>query len=105
MLRLVAVVPCGRENSPRSLPKSERYRRGINVDLGPPCSLIALAVKLTMMDAAQRYCKFIRYLEADRARLREPKMMCVARLPATHRARLGRNEAKVALVATAARLH
>jgi hypothetical protein len=93
------------KNSPRVLPKSECYRHGIDADLGPPCGFAAHAVKLAMMNAAQRHCELIRYLEAECARLCEPQMVGIAGLPATHGARLSANESKVVLVAAAARLH
>ena len=92
-------------NTPRVLPKSERNRHGIDVGFVPPCALVTLAVKLAMMDAAQRHRELIRYPAAECARLREPKMVSLAGLPATHGARLTGNEAKMIFVATAAQLH
>jgi hypothetical protein len=62
-------------------------------------------VKLAMMDAAQWHRELIRYPAVERARLRQPKMVCLAGLPATHGARLDGNEAKMIFVTTAGRLH
>ena len=77
-----------RERTPRLLPKSERNRHGIDVGSVPPCALVTLAVKLAMMDAAQRHRELIRYPAAECAWLREPKMVSLAGLPPTHGARL-----------------
>ena len=63
-------------------------------------ALVTLAVKLAMMDAAQRHRELIRYPAAECARLREPKMVSLAGLPATQGARLTGNEAKMIFVAT-----
>ena len=87
------------------LPKSERNRHGIDVGLVPPGAFVTLAVKLAMVDAAQRHRELIRYPAAECARLREPKMVSLAGLPPTHGARLDGNEAKMIFVAAAARLH
>ena len=62
-------------------------------------------MKLAVMDAAQRHREFVRYLAAECARLREPKMVGLAGLPAAHGARLNGNEAEVVLVTAAARRH
>ena len=61
-----------RENAARVLPKSKRYRDGIDADLGPPCCLVACTMKLAVVDAAQRHRELIRYLAAECAWLREP---------------------------------
>ena len=84
------------------LPKSERNRHGVYVGLVPPGALVTLPVKFAMVDAAQRQCELIRYPAAERARLRETKMMSLAGLPPTHGARLNGNEAKMIFVTTAA---
>ena len=104
-ISMLVVAACGWDNTPRVLPKSERNRHGIDVGFVPPCALVTLAVKLAMMDAAQRHRELIRYPAAECARLREPKMVSLAGLPATHGARLNGNEAKMIFVTTAARLH
>jgi hypothetical protein len=57
-----------------------------------------------MMDAAQRHRELVRHPAPERARLREPKMVSLARLSATQGARLTGDEAEMILVTTAARL-
>jgi hypothetical protein len=84
------------------LPKSERNRHRVYVGPVPPSALVTLPVKLAMVDAAQRHCELIRYPAAERARLREAKMVSLAGLPPTHGARLNDNEAKMIFVTTAA---
>ena len=101
----LVIASCSWEHTSRLLPKSERNRHGIDVGFVPPQALVTLTVKLAMMDAAQRHRELIRYPAAERARLCEPKMVGLAGLPATHGARLNRNEAKMIFVARAARLH
>jgi hypothetical protein len=58
-----------REYTSRFLPKSERNRYWIDVGFVPPRALVTLAVKLAMMDAAQRHRELIRYPAAECARL------------------------------------
>jgi hypothetical protein len=53
------IVTCD-EHASRLLPKSEGYRLRIDIDFVPPRTLIALAVKLAMVDQAQRHCELIR---------------------------------------------
>ena len=62
-------------------------------------------MELAVVDAAQRHGEFVRYLEAEGARLGEPKMVGLAGLPAAHGARLHGNKAEVVLVTAAARCH
>ena len=57
-----------------------------------------------MMNAAQRDGEFIRHPTAKSARLREPDVMGLARLPTAHRARLTGNKAQMVFVAAAAGL-
>ena len=47
-LRFLAAIG-SRENAARMPPKSERYRRRIDVESIPPCSFIAVALKLAVM--------------------------------------------------------
>jgi hypothetical protein len=65
-------------------------------------ALVTLAVKLAMMDPAQRHRELIRYPAAERARLGVTKMVGFAGLPATYGASLTGNEAKMIFVARAA---
>jgi len=61
-----------------------------------------VAVKLAVVEAAQRHGELIRNLEAERPRLCESNVMSLAGLTAAHRARLRRYEAEVVFAATAA---
>jgi hypothetical protein len=97
---LIATRRCG--DTPRVLPKSERNRHGVYVGLAPPGAFVTLAVKLAMVDAAQRHRELIRYAAAECARLCEAKMVSLAGLPPAHGARLNGNEAKMIFVTTAA---
>jgi hypothetical protein len=81
------------------LPKSECNRHGIDVDFAPPRAFVTLAVKLAMMDAAQRHRELVRYFATECAWLGEPKVVGFAGLPATHGARLTHNEAKMIFIA------
>ena len=67
---LALIATCGWEDTPRVLPKSERNRHGVYVGLVPPGAFVTLAVKLAMVDAAQRHRELIRYPAAECARLR-----------------------------------
>jgi hypothetical protein len=96
------IATCRWGNTPRVLPKSERNRHRIDFGLVPPGAFVTLAVKLAMVDAAQRHRELIRYPAAECARLREAKMVSLAGLPPTHDARLNGNEAKMIFVTTAA---
>jgi hypothetical protein len=88
-------------NPPRLAPKFERNRHRINVESSPPFPFIALAVKLAMVDTAQRHRELIRYPAAERSRLRQSKMMRLARLPSTHGAWLTGYETTMISVANA----
>ena len=94
-----------RKNTARLLPKPERDRHRIDVGLVPPRAFVTLAVKLAMMDAAQRNRELIRDPATHCSRLREPKMVGLAWPTATYSARLPCYEAKMMFVTTATRLH
>ncbi len=66
------------------MPQFEGHRDRIDVDLGPPSSLVAMAVQLTMMHPADRDREFIADRGSDRPRLRESQVMRVGWEPATH---------------------
>jgi hypothetical protein len=83
------------------LPQLERDRYRIDGELTPPCSLVTLAVKLTVMDAMQWYRELVAYPAPERGRLHEAKMMVIGRHPAAHEARLPGYEFPVLLVAQA----
>src|SRR5262249_23979038 len=84
---------------PRELPQFERERYRIDGELSPPCRLVTLAVKITVMDATQWDCEFVTDTAPHRIRLDKPKMMRVRRCPAAHDAWLPRNELSMLLVA------
>src|SRR3984893_17716697 len=87
ILRLLAAI-CGWKETARVLPKSERNRHGIDVELVPPSCLVTLAVDFAVMCAAKWTCELVAHLAAECAGLRKPKMVSLARLPATQGARL-----------------
>ena len=70
------------------LPKTPGDLQGINFLVLPPGDLIANLMKLPMMTATERHCKFIADLEPDRARLRETQMVGIGWLPPADQARL-----------------
>ena len=70
------------------LPEFERDRHGINAEPVPPCGLVTLAVNFAMVCAAEWNGELVAYFAAECAGLREPKMVSLAGLPATHCARL-----------------
>ena len=81
------IVTCD-EHASRLLPKSEGYRLRIDIDFVPPRTLVTLAVKLAMVDSAQRHCELIRSSTPKGTRLRIAEMVCLTGLPATHGTRL-----------------
>src|ERR1700679_1376691 len=80
--------------------------RGFAVDAGccPPGRLVATAMDLAMMAAAQRHRELVADLAAERTRLCKTQMMRVGRRAATDQAGLLHHEAKVLAVAKATRL-
>jgi hypothetical protein len=46
-------------NTPSVLPEPKRSGQRIHVELGPPCALVTLPVKLSMVDATKRNCEFV----------------------------------------------
>src|SRR5262245_6469311 len=59
------------------LPELARDLNRIDTSSLPPCSLVAGAMNLAMMGAAQRYSEFVAGLTAERPRLGVSKMMWV----------------------------
>jgi hypothetical protein len=59
------IATCRWGETPRVLPKSARNRHGVYVGLVPPSAFVTLAVKLAMVDAAQRHRELIRYPAAE----------------------------------------
>ena len=56
--------------------------------LAPPCSLVTVAVNLTMMTSAERDGELIADFETQGSGLRKPQVMRIARLPAADQAGL-----------------
>ena len=88
---------------PGVLPKPERDRYRIDGELPPPCRLVTLAVKLTVVDSTQRYCELVADPAAQRPRLEKPKVMGVGWRSAAHQACLPGYELPVFLIAQANR--
>jgi len=53
---------------PRLLPEPERDWKRIDVELLPSCGLIARAMKLAVMDPANRNSKLVAHLASERTR-------------------------------------
>ena len=85
----------------RLLPKTPCDFQGINLQVFPPCLLVASLVELSVVTPAEGYGEFITHFETDRSRLRKPEVMGIGRLPAANQARLGGNKFQVCLVAQA----
>ena len=56
--------------------------------LDPPCSLVTVAVNLTMMTSAERDGEFVTDFETQGSGLRKPQVMRIGRLPAADQAGL-----------------
>jgi hypothetical protein len=84
-------------------PEVTGHGTGINTDGLPPLRLIALAVNLTMVAAAERHGELIADLAAEGAALGEAKVVWIAGHTAADQARLLGNEADVLPIAEAAR--
>src|SRR4029077_12816122 len=69
-------------------PKDPCDFHGINLQVLPPSNFIASLMHLSMVTSAERHGELIADLEADRTRLRKPKMMGVRWLPPADEARL-----------------
>jgi hypothetical protein len=76
---------------------------GIDALRLPPGDLIAGAMQVTVMDAAERHRELIAHFAAQRARLHEAQMMGIAGLAPTDQAGLPGHVAQMVLVAIAAR--
>src|SRR5690348_13087036 len=77
---LLLQVCTGRIERPiavRVSPKRERDGHRIDIDPGPPCGLVAVLVKLAMMQAADWDCEFVADLAAQSSRLRKANVMRV----------------------------
>ena len=72
----------------RAPPQLKRDGRRIDGDPGPPRRLIAIAMQLAMMEAANRNGVFVADFPPECAGLSEAKMMRFGRRPAANDARL-----------------
>ena len=70
----------------RLLPKPQRNWHRVNVELIPPRSLIADAVQLAMVNAAERNRELVGHSAPERSRLREPQVVWIRRLAAAYQA-------------------
>jgi hypothetical protein len=86
-----------------ALPKRYGNRNGIDVDTRPPCRLIAVPVKLAVVEPTYRNRELIAHLTAQCTRLRKAKMMRIGGFAAAHDARLFGHKFAVVLVAQANR--
>jgi hypothetical protein len=71
--------------------------------LPPPCRLIAAAMDLAMMTAAERHCEFVAHLSTQRPMLREAQMMRIGRCATTNQTWLFGDVSYVLAIANAAR--
>jgi hypothetical protein len=85
------------------LPKLSSHPDGINLVGLPPCGLIPVSMENSMMGPAKWDGVLVAHPAAERAQLREPKVMSIRRPPAACDARLRRHEPEVRAVAVTAR--
>src|SRR5207302_77599 len=83
------------------LPQLVRDQERLDLGFLPPCALVAVAVKLPVMKAAQWYRVFIADLAAERAHLRKSQMVRFGGRAPADETRLSRYEFPVKLVAHA----
>src|SRR5215471_19557299 len=88
---------------PRVLPEPERDWKGVDVELLPPCRLITRAMKLAMMDSANRDGELVAHSVSKPTRLGKREVMRIRRHAATHKTRLPQYELPVVLIAKADR--
>ena len=83
----------------------ERTGRGgrIHTGLLPPCRLIATAMDLAMMTAAERHREFVAYLSTKRSMLRKAQMVRIGGRATTNQTWLFGDEPYVLAIANAAR--
>ncbi len=70
----------------RLQPERAGVHDGIDTGFLPPRSLIATAVDLAVVTAAQRHCELVADLAAERAELREAQVVGVAGVPVADQA-------------------
>src|SRR5262249_45132511 len=88
---------------PRVLPEPERHWERINLELLPPCGLITGAMKLAVMDPANRDSELVAHSVSKRTRLGKREVMRIRRQAAAHKTRLPQYELPVVLIAQAGR--
>ena len=83
----------------------ERAGRSGRIHAGflPPGRLIAAAMDLAMMTAAERHCEFVAHLSTQRPMLREAQMMRIGGCASTNQTWLFGDEPYVLAIANAAR--
>jgi hypothetical protein len=84
---------------PRALPEPERDWKRIDVELLPPCDLITRAMKLAVMDAANRDGELVAHSVSKPTRLGTREVMRIRRHAAAHKTRLPQYELPVLLIA------
>ena len=87
----------------RVLPEPQSNWQRIDVELLPPCGLVTRAVKLTVMDPANRHGELVAHSASKRARLGKREVMGIRGRAAAHKASLLLHELPVVLMAQADR--
>jgi hypothetical protein len=83
------------------LPELERDWKRVDVELLPPCGLIARAMKLAVVDPTNRHGELVAHSVSKRTRLGKREVMRIRRHAATHKTRLPQYELPVVLIAQA----
>jgi hypothetical protein len=86
------------------LPKPKRNRHRVDINPTPPYALVALPMKLTMMQATQRDRKLVRNPAAECTRLSIANVVSLAGLASANRTGLKRNESEMIFIARPAQL-
>jgi hypothetical protein len=84
---------------PRVLPELECDWKWIDVELLPPCGLITRAMKLAVMNPANRHGELVAHSVSQRTRLGKREVMRIRRHAAAHKTGLPQHEPPVALIA------
>ena len=83
------------------LPELERDWKRVDVELLPPCGLIARAMKLAVVDPTNRHGELVAHSVSKRTRLGKREVMRIRRYAAAHKTRLPQDEPPVALITQA----
>ncbi len=83
-------------------PQGARSGAWINAGLFPPCCLIATAMDLAVMPAAERYRKLVAHLTAERAWLSKAQMVWIGWRATANQAGLPNNEPHMLAIANSA---